>query len=299
MSHLIKAFRRLSYYLPDKLYLKLAYRIKMGRQLDLNNPKSFSEKLQWLKLYYHDPRLPIMADKVKVRDWVASVIGEEYIIPTLGVWDDPGKIDYSTLPNRFVLKCNHNSGTGMFICKDKKSITPEKWEQVKENLYKGLQEDYYITNREWCYRDIPRRVLCEQFMEDKDQDGNLNDYKLFCFGGEVKLLFVATDRFDENGDEKNVKFDFYDRSFNHLPFTNGHPNSDKEIKKPECWDAMVEIAEKLSTDLPHVRVDLYVVNGKIYFGEMTFYHWSGLVPYEPLEWDYKMGEWLTLPPKHH
>lgn len=293
-----KAVKALLKNLSDRHYLQLVFRLKMGMKLDLKNPKTFSEKLQWLKLYNHKPEYTMMADKVKVKEWVASVIGQEYIIPTLGVWDDPEKIDFEKLPERFVLKCNHNSGTGMFICKNKGKVTPKKWIEVKRELSRGLREDYYMSNREWCYKNIERRILCEQFMEDKNQDGNLNDYKIFCFNGEVKMMFVATDRFDENGDEHNVKFDFFDRDFNHLPFTNGHPNASKYIIKPECWEKMIEIAEKLSKGIPHVRVDLYIINGQIYFGEMTFYHWSGLVPYEPVEWDYKMGEWIKLPKMH-
>lgn len=281
--------------LPDKQYLELLFRYHMHKKLNLKNPQSFSEKLQWLKLYNRKSEYTIMADKVKAKEWVAERIGQEHIIPTLGVWKSPEEIDFDSLPNKFVLKCNHNSGTGMYICKDKNKIMPEEWERVKGGLRKGLKEDYFRTGREWCYKNIERRILCEQFMEDKSQYGNLNDYKIFCFDGKVKMLFVATDRFDDKGEETNVKFDFFDRDFNHLDFTNGHPNATKLIEKPVCWAKMIELAEKLSENIPHVRVDLYVINGCIYFGEMTFYHWSGLVPYKPEEWDYKMGSWLHLP----
>ena len=289
------AMLRIMGWLPDKPYLKLKFRFAMGKKLNLSNPQTFSEKLQWMKLYDHRPEYTIMADKVKAKDWVADRIGKDYIIPTLGVWDNPEKIDFDALPNQFVLKCNHNSGTGMFICKDKSKVTPEEWEERKAWLRKGLKENYYKHHREWCYKNIPRRILCEQFMEDKSQNGNLNDYKFFCFNGEVKMLFVATDRFDENGTEQNVKFDFFDRNFKHLDFRNGHPNATKSIEKPACWEEMIAVAERLSEGIPHVRVDLYEINGKVYFGEMTFYHWSGLVPYEPEEWDYKLGHWFHLP----
>lgn len=274
-------------WLPDKVYLKLKFRFAMGKKLDLKEPKSYSEKLQWLKLYNRKPEYTMMVDKVKAKEYVASVIGEEFIIPTLGVWDSPDEIDFDKLPERFVLKCNHNSGTGMYICKDKSEMDVEK---VKAELRKGLRQNYFIRNREWPYKDVERKVFAEAYMED--EFGELRDYKWFCFNGEVKALFIATDR---SKGEHATRFDFFDTEYNHLPFTNGHPNADMLPKKPKKFHEMIALAAKLSEGIPHVRIDFYEVNGHIYFGEMTFFHWSGLMPFEPQEWDYKFGEYIKLP----
>lgn len=274
---------------PDKIYLKVAFRDQMGYPLDLKNPRTFSEKLQWLKLYNRDPRYTVMVDKVKAKEYVATIIGEEYIIPTLGVWEDPNDIDFGQLPDRFVLKCNHNSGLGMYICKDKSMLDVEI---VREELCKGLRQDYFINNREWPYKNVPRRVFAEAYMED--EYGELRDYKWFCFNGKVKALFIATDR--SKGDHA-TRFDFFDENFNHLPFTNGHPNADIMPDKPKMFDKMKELAAKLSMGIPHVRIDFYEVGDKVYFGEMTFFHWSGLMPYDPEEWDEIFGSWINLPVK--
>lgn len=275
-------------FISDKTYLKLKFRLEMGKRLNLDNPQSFSEKLQWMKLYNRRPEYTMMVDKVKVKEYVASILGEDYVIPTLGVWTNPEDIDFNSLPDRFVLKCNHNSGLGMYICKDKSKMNVAK---VKAELYKGLGEDYFITNREWPYKNVPRRILAEKFIDPEPGKADLPDYKLFCFDGKVKALFIATDR---SKGEHAVKFDFFDENFNHLPFTNGHPNADVMPERPRHFEKMKELAEKLSKGIPHVRVDFYEVGDKIYFGEMTFFHWSGMMPYKPEEWDYKFGEWLTL-----
>lgn len=287
----LRVISRFGKWLPDKAFIKCRFRLAMGYRLDLKNPKSFSEKLQWLKLYNRRPEYTVMVDKVKAKEYVASVIGKEYIIPTLGVWDNPEKIDFNSLPDQFVLKVNHNSGTGMYICKDKSKMDVER---VKEGLRKGLREDYFKENREWPYKNVPRRILAEQYINPVPDVQDLPDYKLFCFDGEVKALFIATGR---SKGERAVRFDFFDADFNHLPFTNGHPNASTLPEKPMMFDEMKRLASKLSKGIPHVRIDFYEVGSKIYFGEMTFFHWSGLVPYEPEEWDYKFGQWIQLPQK--
>jgi hypothetical protein len=259
----------------------------MGKRLNWKNPLTFSEKIQWLKLYDRRPEYTIMVDKVKAKEYVASVLGKEYIIPTLGVWNNPDEIDFESLPERFVLKCNHNSGLGMYICKDKSKMDVER---VKEDLRKGLKENYFIGNREWPYKNVPRRILAEQYMED--EYGELRDYKWFCFDGEVKALFIATDRSKGN---HATRFDFFDDNFNHLPFINGHPNADVTPQKPKMFDKMKELAAQLSKGIPQVRIDFYEVGNRVYFGEMTFSHWSGMMPYEPEEWDHKFGSWISLP----
>ena len=273
--------------LSDEEYLKKTFQLSMGKPLNLENPQTFNEKLQWLKLYDRKPEYTMMVDKYLVREYIAKTIGEEYLIPLLGVWNSPDEIDFEKLPNQFVLKCNHNSGLGMCICKDKTKLNIKK---VKAELAKGLKQDYYLTGREWPYKDVPRKIIAEQFMVD-ESGYELKDYKFFCFDGQVKALFVAKDR-QTKGEE--TKFDFFDENFNHLPFINGHPNSKPPYFKPENFDEMKSLAEKLSVGIPQVRVDLYNINGHVYFGELTFSHWSGMVPFEPEEWDYKLGEWIQL-----
>ena len=272
----------------DEEYLKRKFRAAMGYELSLKDPKTFSEKLQWLKLYDRKPEYTMMVDKYRVREYVSKTIGEEYLIPLLGMWEDPEDIDFDALPERFVLKCNHNSGQGMCVCKDKSKLNVQK---VKKELKKGLRQDYYLTGREWPYKDVKRCVIAEQYMEDSGTV-ELRDYKFFCFNGEVKMLYIATDR---QAVCKETKFDFFDMDFNHLDFTNGHPNATVVPEKPTQFQKMKELAEKLSQGIPHVRVDLYEVDGRIYFGELTFSHWSGMEAFEPMEWDHKIGRWLTLP----
>lgn len=272
---------------PDKIYLKWYFYSRVGYKLDLNNPKTFNEKLQWLKLNNRKPEMVKMVDKVDAKEYVAKIIGEEYIIPTLGVYDSVDEIDFDKLPNQFVLKCTHDSG-GIVICSDKSKLDIEA---AKAKLRRGLKVNYYYQNREWPYKQVKPRIIAEQYMVD-ESGYELKDYKFFCFDGEVKLLFIASDRGSKT---EETKFDFFDTDFNHLPFLNGHPNATKPIDRPKGFEEMKKIAARLSQGQPHLRVDLYDINGRIYFGELTFYHWSGMTPFEPKEWDYKLGEWIILP----
>ncbi len=276
-------------FLPDRLWIQLKYRIFFGRFCDLNNPQTYNEKLQWLKLYNRKPEYTQMVDKYEVKKYIADLIGEEYIIPTLGVWDRFEDIDFDKLPNQFVLKCTHDSG-GLVICQDKSKLDIVA---ARKKINKSLNRNYYYMHREWPYKDVKPRIIAEQYMVD-ESGYELKDYKWFCFDGEPKALFIATDRGVE-GEE--TKFDFFDMEFNHLPFTNGHPNAGREIAKPQGFEEMKQLAAKLSQNIPHIRVDFYDINGKIYFGELTFYHWSGLTPFEPEEWDYTFGSWIKLPRK--
>ncbi len=417
-------------WLPDKVYLKLIFWLKMGRRLNLVNPQTFSEKLQWLKLYNRDSKYTTMVDKYAVKDYVARIIGDEYIIPTLGVWDKPENIDWDRLPDQFVLKTTHGGGnTGVVICRDKGSFDKKK---AVDKLNKSLKQDIYRTLREWPYKNVPRRIIAEKYIEPDfktrdlpdykffcfggepkycqvisgrdtemcidffDYDWNhqkfqtpqkypfaketpakpvhfevmwkaaqklaqgkpfsridfystgdsvffgeitffptsgmggfkpdqydellgsmislpgvklggviinvqqnneivinkpdLPDYKFFCFDGEVKALFIGTER--GSGD---VKFDFYDSDFNHLNLVQSHPMSGRIIEKPLNFDKMKDLAAKLSKGIPHVRVDLYNVNGKILFGELTFFHHGGITSFHPESWDYTFGSWIQLP----
>lgn len=273
----------------DRLFLKLKWKHIMGYPLDLEHPKTFNEKLQWLKLYDRNPEYTKMVDKIEAKKYVASIIGEEYIIPTLAVYDDVDEIDFDKLPNQFVLKCSHDSG-GVVICKDK--LTFDKQSAINK-LHKGLKTKFFYQNREWPYKNVKPRLLAEQYMED--ETGELRDYKFFCFKGQVKALFIASDR------TKSVetKFDFFDEYFNHLPFTNGHPNAAIQPIMPVGFDEMKRLASVLSKGLTHVRVDFYEIHGRIYFGELTFFHWSGLVPFDPEEWDLKLGGLIQLPVIEH
>ena len=258
----------------------------MGKRLDLKNPTSYNEKLQWLKLYDRNPLYTKLVDKVAVKDYVASIIGNEYIIPTLKVYKSPEEVRIEDLPERFVLKTNHDGDSlGVFVCKDKKNFDFNKAISI---LSKNLQHNYYYTGREWPYKNVNPVIFAEEYKED--EFGELRDYKFFCFNGVVKALFVATDR-----SVGHVKFDYFDRDFNHLDFTQSHPMSNVTLKKPDNFEKMIELAERLSKGLPHVRIDLYNCNGRIYFGEMTFYHYGGMIKFHPEEWDYKFGSWLQLP----
>lgn len=278
-----------SKFLSDEAYLKFGYRAKFGKKLNLNDPKTFNEKLQWLKLYDRKPEYTTMVDKYAVKDYVADKIGEEYIIPTLGVWDKFDDIDFDKLSEQFVLKCTHDSG-GLAICRDKSSFDQKA---AKKKIEKSLKYNYYKNGgREWPYKNVPPRIIAEQYMED-EKTHELRDYKFFCFDGEVKALFIASERYSN----EETKFDFFDADFNHLPFTNGHPNAKVLPEKPENFEEMKELAAKLSKGIPQARIDFYEVNGKTYFGEITFFHWSGLKPFDPEEWDYKFGEWIKLPNK--
>lgn len=272
--------------IPDRIYLNLAYLKFMHKKLNLKNPKTFNEKLQWLKLYDRNPIYTQLVDKYEVRDFVADKIGNQYLIPLLGIWDNFDEIDFKKLPEKFVLKSTHDSG-GIKICKNRSEF--DKIE-AKQFFEKSLKYNFYYFGREWPYKNVKPRLIAEQYMED-DSGYELKDYKFFCFNGEPQYMFIATDR---NKSDEETKFDFFDMNFKHLPLKNGHPNSNKELKKPYCFDEMKKLARILSENIPHVRVDFYEINQRVYFGELTFYHWSGFVPFEPEEWDYNFGKLVKI-----
>lgn len=272
----------------DKQFTEMMFRAKMGYPLNLDNPVTFSEKIQWLKLYNRRPEYTVYADKLKVRDYIKKTIGEEYLIPLIGAWDSPDEIDFDALPEQFVLKCNHNSGTGMFICKDKSRMDKES---VVNNLKKGLQENYYKKFREWPYKDIPRKVICEKFIVDS-KTNELRDYKFFCFNGKPMIVDVISERKVGVEDER---IDFYDMDGNHLDMKyEEFRNSDVQPELPVNFELMKQLAEKLAAGKPFVRIDLYEADSKVYFGEITFYPSSGFKPFSPDDWDKKMGSWINL-----
>ena len=274
--------------LSDKQYIECMWRSKMPYRLNLKEPRSFNEKLQWIKLNDHRPVYTTMVDKYAVKGYVSNIIGDEYIIPTLGVWDKPEKIEWEALPNQFVLKCTHDSG-GLVICKDKSKLDKQA---AIIKLTNSLNYDYYLAGREWPYKNVPKRIIAEEYLEDEHYH-ELRDYKFFCFKGRVKAMFIATDR--QNRAEPY--FDFYDSDFNYIDMRHGHPNAPEHPEKPLTFDLMKELASKLSKDLIECRVDFYEVNGKPYFGELTLFHHGGWMPFDPIQMDYKFGEWIELPQK--
>ena len=275
--------------MSDEDYLRKRYRQAFGRELNLDNPSTFNEKIQWLKLYDRKPVYTTMVDKYLAKDYIAERVGTEFVIPTLGRWDRFEDIDFHQLPDRFVLKCNHDCGS-VFVCKDKKAFD---YRGVGRKIKSALKQNYYWAKREWPYKDVKPCVLAEEYMEDS-LSHDLRDYKFFCFNGVVRAMFIATDR-QVKGEE--LKIDFFDADFNHLNFTNGEPNANTMPEKPKSFDTMKKIAAVLSKGIPLLRVDFYEVDGRPYVGELTFFHANGMDPFDPEEWDYKFGEWITLPKK--
>ncbi len=276
--------------LNDEMYVRLLYFISFHKKLNLKAPQTYNEKLQWLKLYDRKPEYTKMVDKYAVKGYVASIIGAKYIIPTIDVWDKPEDIEWNKLPKKFVLKTTHGGGNeGVVICKDKNSFDISN---AVAKLNQNMKQDVYKNMREWPYKDVPKKIIAEQFIEPSPGNEDLPDYKFFCFDGNVKALFIGTDR-----GSGSVKFDYYDADFNHLDLIQYHPMSGKTLAKPKNFDEMKQIASKLSKGIPQVRIDLYNVEGKIYFGEMTFYHHGGFVPFHPSHWDKDFGDWIVLPEK--
>lgn len=270
--------------LNDNTFLKIKYKLNFNSDLNLNNPQTFSEKLQWLKLYDRRDIYTTMVDKYEVKKYVSDIIGKEYIIPTLGIYDSYDDIDFEKLPNKFVMKCTHDSGS-IVVCKDIKTFDTAAARKI---LNRALKKNFYYLGREWPYKNVKPRIIIEKYMEDNETK-ELRDYKFFCFNGEVKFMFVATDRAIHE-----TKFNYYDLDFKLLPFTQHYPNDKRPIQKPINFDKMIALAEKLSKNIPHVRVDFYEINGKLYFGEFTFYHFAGFMPFEPELWDKKIGDMLDL-----
>ena len=274
--------------LPDKAYLSLIYVIRMKKMINWRSPKSFSEKLQWIKVYDHNPLYVQLVDKYEMKEYVEKVIGSGHTVPTLGVWDSVDDIDFTKLPDRFVIKGTHDSGS-VIVCKDRNTFD----EKIARNkLQDSLDTNLYYLSREWPYKHVPHRIIAEEYIESKDKSP-LTEYKLFCFDGEVKIVLVCKG-LAHTTQRTN---DFCDVNLKRYPFTSLLPNSEGKLTKPDNYDELLRYASELSKGFPEVRVDAYVFDGKIYFGELTFFHNSGLRRYEPDEWDYKIGEWVKLPEK--
>lgn len=271
--------------LPDAVYLKLVYRARIGRPLNLNSPKGFNEKLQWLKLYDRNPLYTKLVDKAEVKPWVAERIGWEHVVPTLGVWDSFDDIDFGALPERFVLKCTHDSG-GLAICRD---LSTFDMAAARRKIERSLANNYFWSGREWPYKDVRPRIIAEEYLDPAGEQVGLTDYKVMCFGGQARCEFTCTGRADGN-----LHVDFFDTEWNHMPFTRHYPNADVPPEAPERLKDMVAMAERLSEGMPFVRVDFYEVAGQYYFGEMTFYPGSGMEEFDPERWDEELGSWIEL-----
>ena len=277
-------------WLNDETFLKIKYRLIMGKKLNLENPKTFNEKLQWLKLYDRKDIYTTMVDKYEAKKYVANIIGEEYIIPTLGIYNSFEEIDFSKLPNQFVIKPTHTSGD-IYICKDKNKIDYKK---LKKEVNRWLKRKYYYFHREWPYKNIKPRIIIEKYMTEKNSK-ELKDYKIMCFNGKAMCSFVCSERTSDIG----LHVDFYDLNWNKLPFKRHYPNSDIIIKKPFNYKLMIKLAEKLSQNTIFLRVDFYEINKKIYFGELTFYPGSGFEEFSPNKYDEIIGNMLEMKIEKH
>lgn len=286
--------RGLTKWIPDKPYLQIAFRLSMGKKLHLDNPKSFNEKLQWLKLYDHKPEYITFVDKYRVREYISETIGEEYLIPLLGKWDSFNEINVDELPNQFVLKCNHDSGS-VIVCRDKSKLN---FDEARKKLESALKGNGYWFCREWPYKDIKPCIIAEQYMEGEFHTNSnvtgLLDYKFYCFNGEPRFLYVGyADIIDG---VKHDRLTYFDLEWHKTAFKRpDHEELPFHIEKPTNFDEMIAVSKRLSENIPFVRVDLYSINNHVYFSEMTFFPGAGLAPFYPEEWEYMLGSWITLP----
>lgn len=269
----------------DEQYLKKMFRARMGHDLNLVSPETFNEKIQWLKLNDRNPLYTKLVDKYAVREYVKEVIGEEYLVPIVGgPWDSVDEIDFDKLPNQFVLKCTHDSG-GLVVCKDKSMLEIKK---VKTKLSRAMKRNYYLHMREWPYKDVKPRIIAEKLLVGSQED--INDYKMMCFNEKCKCSFVCSERYSDSG----LKVTFFDTEWNVMPFERHYPKSEVPIERPRKYEEMIALAEKLARGIRFVRVDFYEIDGKVYFGEMTFYPGSGCEEFTPESWDYELGSWIDL-----
>lgn len=306
MAHKIKSFfyylsnkpnylleylwKKVGRFLPNEPYLRVLFRIKMGYWMDFNNPKTFCEKLQWLKLHDHNPLYHKIVDKYEVKKYVADLIGDEHIVKLYGVWNSIDEVDFDSLPNSFVLKHTGDSG-GLVVCKNKKALD---WEAAKQKMkFNPSSKNYYLSNREWAYKDVRPRIIAEEYIDSLGKPESI-EYKITCINGKVKMITVCSGIAHV---EYEKRFnDHFDREGNRLPFYVNYKPAGLNLPKKEITDELIRLSEILSKDMPQVRVDWYIHKGKIYFGEMTFYTWAGFMHYVPSEYDRIMGDWLDFNP---
>ena len=279
--------------MSDEKYLKSLFKAETGKELNLDDPKTFNEKLQWLKLHDRKPIYTTMVDKYAVKKYVADIIGEEYIIPTLGIWDSFDEIDFDALPDQFVLKCTHDSG-GLVICKDKTQLDKEA---ARRKISSCLKCNYYYKYREWPYKNVRPRIIAEKYMEDEYGTG-LKDYKVLCFNGEPKLIELHQGRYTDHQTQ-----DIYDTAWNKTTLSqtglSDYQVSSDAVPMLDTLSEMLKLSTILSQNIPHIRVDWYSIKGKLYFGELTLYDGSGLDPWDNPEDDLMLGSWIKLPVKEN
>lgn len=282
-------FRGFFHWMDDKKYISILYKARTGKTLNLKNPRSFNEKLQWLKLYDRNPKYTMLVDKYEVKKSISSKLGEQYIIPTLGVWSEFDQIDFNKLPNQFVLKCTHDSG-GLVICRDKSKFDVYA---ARKKICKSLKRNFYYAGREWPYKNVKPRIIAEEYMEDSESK-ELKDYKFYCFNGEVKFLSLSEGL--EN--HSTARFSYVSTDWTPMDFIRAeYPGFDTLPSKPINLEKMVKFAKLLSQGIPFLRVDFYEINKEIKFGELTFYPSSGCTCFVPDEWDKMIGDFLVLPDK--
>ena len=280
-------YRCASLFKDDRKYLETLFPLRVGYHLNLDNPQTYCEKLQWLKLYDRRPEYTQMVDKVEAKKFVAEIIGQKYIIPTLSVYDRAEEINFDALPSQFVLKCTHDSGS-IVICKDKTNLNRQ---ETIRRLRKGLKKNYFYQNREWPYKNVRPRIIAERYLENQGND--LKDYKFFCFHGIPRYCQVISNR------KEKMSIDFFDENWIHQPFHEPRcfPFSEIEPSRPTNYTLMQNLASRLSQGHAFLRVDLYEIDGNVYFGELTFFPTSGMGGFSPMEWDYKFGKLIHLPEK--
>lgn len=284
LAYKLATSRGLTKWVPDKIHLSLMYRASIGVWPNLDDPRTFNEKLQWLKLHDRNPLYTTLVDKYRVKQWVADRIGKEHVTPTYAVWERAEDIDISRLPERFVLKTNHDCG-GVVICRDRATFDVEV---AKGKLGKHLRRNYYWGCREWPYKDVKPLVFAEEYLESDDAS-DLVDYKIMCFGGRARCEFTCTGRA-----EGDLRVDFFDENWHHLPFTRHYSNSDVPTRAPANLGTMLAAAQELTAGIPFARVDFYEVGGRYFFGEMTFFPGAGFEEFDPSEWDARLGSWIDL-----
>jgi hypothetical protein len=272
--------------IPDSWMVKFQYKVKMGRKLNLKNPIRYTEKLQWYKVNYHDPLLTQCSDKYKVREYIKSKDLQNTLVNLYAVYDDPNQISIDNLPEKFVIKITNGCGTNI-LCQEKSSIDLNK---IRHELALWMKRDNYAVGREWSYKGIKPRIIIEEYLEDHDNNfDGINDYKFICFNGEPKYVVLDVDR------HVNHKRNIYDIDWNFIDVSTDHPNFGDIVDKPKGLEEMIEIAKVIAKDFPCVRVDLYWVNSRVYFGELTFYPWTGYVQFDPDKFDFILGEKFVLP----
>lgn len=273
--------RKMLPFISDELFVSIDYRLKMGKKLNLKNPVTFNEKLQWLKVHDHDDRYTNLVDKITAKSEVGNIIGKQYIVPMYGIWDAPNKIDWESLPKQFVLKCNHDQGSVVIV--PNKSVFDRK--KACRFLQIHLTHNNYYGTREFPYKNIKPKIFAEKFLGN-----SICDYKFYCFNGIPKYLYVGQGLTVDH----SLKIDFFDMDWNCMPFYRTDYDRLGLIPKPKHFDEMKELATILSKGTRFVRIDLFEVNDQIYFSEFTLYPASGFMPFEPIEYDKIVGGWLQL-----